>query len=131
MKITEERLRNLIKEIAINEMGPKGAIRWDRSGRKKQYKIGKVEDENRELSATEVESMFPGAVDAWVEVGPEIYPDLVPDIGEFDPRDQRHMFVKESVFFLENGVLVVSGKAMPTFTLMRWDPQAEDWFEIN
>lgn len=100
---------------------PRGALR-SATG-KQQYKIGKVEDENKELSPFEAELGFPGSVSAWTEIVPELFPDF--------PFHDPASIKKGSSFFSINGELRVAFKDMPQVELAIWHPDMEDWVEIE
>lgn len=139
MKITVKQLRSLIKNVIQESRwdAPTGKLRTSKNPRSaggRQVKAGKVEEDNRELSPTEVESMFPGAVDAWVETAPEIYDIFEPEkeLWGSDPDVMRKK-VAEKTFWAKIGdSLHVGFKEEPTITLAKWDPAAAgegDWIE--
>lgn len=124
MRITLGELRQIVSETVLTEFGPiRGGLRSSHSsaGKKPRYNMGKVEDENRELSFSEVESTFPGAVDAWTEIVPVEFPD-------FPFADDPYVVRRRSVFFKEGDKLTVAAQHMPQITLATWDPAREDWF---
>lgn len=140
MKITIQELRSIIKDVLIEGRwdGPTGKLRTSknpRSAPSRQVKAGKIEDQNRELSTTEVESMFPGAVDAWAETAPELY-DMFQsekDLWGDQPEVMRKK-VAEKTFWAKIGdSLRVGFKEEPSITLAKWEPEAGagegDWIE--
>jgi hypothetical protein len=125
MKYTVKTLKEAIRD-ALTELGPiKGGLRTSQKGEKvrQQYKIGKVEDENRELSAFEAEQLFPGSTSAWVEVVPELYPDF--------PFNDPFSIKKGTLWFKLGDRLRVTFQDMPQAELAEWDPEREDWFELG
>lgn len=125
MKSTQKLLlKTLINEL-LNELGPiRGGLRRYRGSENKlQYKIGKVEDENRELSSFEAEQLFPGSTTAWVEIVPSLYPDF--------PFDDPFSIKKNSAWFKIGNKLRVAFKDMPQLELAEWDPLKEDWVETE
>jgi hypothetical protein len=74
MRISLGHVRRMISE-ALDEVSsaPTGMLRQVRGSGRQQFKIGKVEDINSELSTGQVNSQFPGAADAWAEVVPDMY----------------------------------------------------------
>ena len=123
MKTTLGEVRHLIAE-ALNEFGsPSGAVRKTKSGGR-QFKIGKVEEENSELSAAHAEMMFPGSTDAWAEVVPDMYP-------EFPFADDPQVVKSRSLWFKIGTQLRVAFAEMPQVELATWDPTREDWFPIE
>lgn len=122
MRTTLGEVRRYISQ-ALNEFGtPSGSLRKTKSGGR-QFKIGKVEDENRELSTGEAETLFPGSTDAWAEIVPELYPDFPFD----DPRAIKH----SSAWFKIGDKLRVAFKQAPQVELAVWDPERADWFELE
>jgi hypothetical protein len=113
-------LREFVKKT-ITEIS--GGLRRVRDGGRPQYKIGKVEDDNVELSFSEAEQMFPGATMAWAEIVPELYPDF--------PFDAPIAIKKGSSWFRIGDKLRVAFKDMPQIELAEWDPSREDWIELN
>ncbi len=120
MRITVGKLKQLIKE-SLNELG--GGLRKVKPGGRQQYKIGKVEEENRELSFSEAEQMFPGSTDAWAEIVPALFPDF--------PFDDPRVIKQRSLFFKVGPNLAVTFPEMPQVELATWDPAREDWIENN
>lgn len=118
MRITVARLKTLIRE-ALDEIS--GPLRQVRDGGKQQYKVGKVEDENRELSFAEAEQLFPNSTNAWAEIVPELFPD-------FPFQDPRAIKMK-SLFFKIGSELTVAFEEQPQLELAKWDPMREDWIE--
>lgn len=100
-----------------------GSIRKTKPGGR-QFKIGRVEDENHELSTAQVEHMFPGAVDAWVEVVPDMYPD-------FPFADDPQVIKARSLWFKIGKQLRVAFAEAPQIELATWDPVREDWFPLE
>lgn len=124
MQTTLGKLKQLIKEMVVLEAGSlSGGLRRVRDGRPQQFKIGKVEDENRELSSFEAEEMFPGATDAWAEVVPDMFPDF--------PFDDPKVIKARSSWFKIGSQLRVAFSDMPQIELAYWDPDRDDWFEIE
>jgi hypothetical protein len=121
MRIKLSNLRNLIRE-ALNEIGgPTGALRQVRGSGGRKHKIGKIEDENRELSFSEAEMLYPGSTDAWAEIVPLEFED-------FPFGDDPLVIKRKSIFFKEGDVLTVAFQQMPQVTLATWNPVREDWF---
>lgn len=117
MKITVGELRAIIKKGIVNEIGgPRGGLRSSHRGGRQQYKIGKVADENRELSFSEAEMIFPGSTGAWAEIVPSEFPD-------FPFADDPIVVKRRSVFFDEGGILTVAFADMPQITLATWHPE--------
>ncbi len=102
---------------------PTGKLRPVRGGGGRQHKIGKVEDENRELSPVEAERMFPGSTEAWAEVVPDMYPDF--------PFDDPMVIKNRSLWFKIGSELRVAFADMPQVELASWDPSRQDWFPIE
>lgn len=124
MRTTVGAVRRLISE-ALNEFGPiSGGIRKTKSGGGRQFKIGKVESENRELSTAEAESLFPGSTDAWAEVVPDMYP-------EFPFADDPQVVKTRSLWFKIGSELRVAFADMPQIELASWDQDRQDWFPIE
>lgn len=119
MKISLRQLRRLIKEeVTLAEIGgPRGGLRSSQKGKKakQQYKIGRVEDENRELSFSEAEMLYPGSTDAWAEIVPSEFP-------TFPFANDPLVVKRRSVFFKEGDKLTVAFANMPQLTLATWDP---------
>lgn len=113
-------LRKFIREAVLNEIT--GGLR--KTTGKPQHRIGKIDDENRELSFAEAEMMFPGSTNAWTEVVPELFP-------EFPFPDQPIAIKRGSSFFKIGDDLRVAFKEMPQIELATWDPSREDWIEIE
>lgn len=125
MKIKINELRQIIQNVLV-EFGPiSGGLRKVANNGRQQYKIGKVEDPNRELSAFEANDLFPGSVDAWCEIVPEIWPDA--PLVDFDPRTIK----AGSVFYKEGDKLTAAFQSMPTIKLAEYDPMKEDWIETD
>lgn len=129
MKISVKQLRTLIRETVIAEMrGPSGKLR-DPGGKSKssgrQVKLGKIEDENGELSSAEADLKFPGSVDAWCEV----VPDLFPDFPWTDPIAIR----RGSEFYKIGNQLRAGFKSLPGVELAFWEGAGEDgdWFALD
>ena len=122
MKTTLATLRKLIKEaVIINEFGtPRGKLRRVRGSGGRQHRIGKIEDENRPMSFSEAEMMFPGSTDAWAEIVPYYFPD-------FPFADDPFVVKKRSQFFKEGDTMTVAAQDMPQITLGTWDPVKNDW----
>lgn len=115
MQITLRKLKQLI----LNEIS--GPLRQVRGSKTQQYKIGKVQDENQELSTSEAESLFPGSTDAWAEIVPALFPDY--------PFDDPIAIKKHSVWFRIGQMLTVAFEEQPQIELASWDPIREDWIE--
>lgn len=113
-------LRALIREV-IQEVGLSGGLRKAKG--KPQYKIGKVDDENQELSWIEAEQRFPGSTDAWAEIVPSVYPDF--------PFTDPSVIKKRTLWFRIGDRLRVAFSDMPQLELMEWDPSKEDWMELD
>jgi len=126
MKTTVGQLRVLIKE-ALNEMnGPRGGLRRVRGPGGLKHKLGKIEDENRELSSIEAEMEFPESTEAWTEIVPEFFPDF--------PFDDARAIKKHSAWYRINGKLRVAFKDipdMPQVELMQWDSRLDDWVDLE
>lgn len=120
MRISIGRLKNLIAE-ALNEFGPTGALR--KASGNRQHKIGKIEDENRELSFSEAEQMFPGSTNAWAEIVPELFPEF--------PFTDPLVIKRRSEFFKIGPKLTVAFSDQPQVELATWDPDREDWIETD
>lgn len=121
MKISIGNLRGLINEELQNEIGgPRAGLRTSRRGGRQQYKVGKIEDENRELSFSEAEDLFPGSTSAWAEIVPFYFK-------EFPFPDQPLTILKRSVFFKEGDKLTVAFADFPQATMGKWDSKKEDW----
>lgn len=113
-------ITKFIRESVILEIS--GALR--KTTGKPQHRIGKIEDENRELSFAEAEQMFPGSTDSWVEVVPDLYPDF--------PFPEYPIAIKRgSSFFKIGDKLRVAFKEMPQIELAQWEPDRDDWVELE
>ena len=113
-------LRALIKEI-LSEAGLSGKLRSVRG--KQQYKIGRVPEDNQELSSFEAESQFPGSTDTWTQIVPEMYPEF--------PFTNPRVIKQRSAWFRIGNRLRVAFADMPQVELMEWDPSRQDWFDIE
>jgi hypothetical protein len=113
-------LRTLIREM-LQEAGLTGSLRKAKG--KPQYKIGKVDDENQELSWIEAEAAFPGSTDAWAEIVPEVYPEF--------PFTEPNVIKRRTLWFRIGNKLRVAFSDMPQIELMEWDPAREDWMELD
>lgn len=114
------------ESVELNEFGtPTGKLRRPgrNSGNKTQHKIGFIQDENRQLSAWDANRIFPGSVDAWLEVANEISPEF-----STDPVVIR----RRSAFFQIGDKLRVALERNPQVELAEWRAGAEgnDWFEL-
>lgn len=117
-------LRRLIRETILTEFGPiKGKLRKPTS-KSRQFNTGYVESDNRELGLGEVESMFPGAIDAWIEVAPEVYPDAF-------SRMHPTAIKNSTLWFKIGDQLRVAKHDFPQIELMFWDPNRQDWIEMD
>ena len=115
-------LRNLIRKTISEFGGISGGLRQVRDGGKPKYKIGKVEDPNREVSFVEANDLFPGSVEAWVEIVPELWPEA--------PMHMDPISIKKgTLFFKEGNVLTAAFQDMPQITLATWDTNKQDWIE--
>lgn len=123
VKIKLIELKELIKDLLKEAAGPSGALRRVRGAGGQQYKIGKVEDENRELSSFEAEQMFPGSVVAWTEIVPELFPDY--------PFHDPFSIKKHSLWFKIGNELRVAFSEMPSIELAQWKPEKDDWVELD
>jgi hypothetical protein len=122
MKTTIGELRRVIGDV-MSEIGSlSGKLRPTKDGGR-QYKIGKIEDENRELSVVEAERMFPGSTDAWAEIVPEMYPDF--------PFTDPKIIKQRSAWFKIGSDLRVAFADMPQIELMQWSPERQDWFDLG
>lgn len=117
MKIKFGDLKKIILEM--NEIS--GPLRASRSGGRQQHKIGKIEDENRELSSSEAEMLFPGSTNAWAEIVPSLFPDY--------PFDDPYSIKKHSTFFKIGPRLAVAFEEQPQVELATWSPERDDWIE--
>lgn len=122
MKMLLGEVRRIIADMLVLEYGPKGKIR--KASGKPQYKIGKVEDENQELSLAQVDSQFPGASDAWAEVVPDMFP-------EHPFADDPQAILMKTLWFRIGPELRVAFEEMPQLEVASWDPDREDWFPIE
>jgi len=122
MRTTIGELRVLVRKVLLEMSGPRGKLRPSKGGR--QYKIGKVEDENRELSSVEAEHMFPDSTEAWAEIAPGLYPEF-----PYDP-DSRTVKRKTTWFMIGNELQAMI-QDVPDAEPMKWDPQRMDWFPID
>lgn len=116
MRIKLGELKKLIKETLS---GPLRKVK----GSSQQFKIGKVEDENRELSFSEAEMLYPSSTNAWAEIVPSLFPDF--------PFEDPMVIKRKSLFFKEGPVLTVAFEEAPQITLATWDPEREDWIETE
>lgn len=128
MRITLNELRQIIKKTLAEARGaPSGALRpvkkGERSGSGQKFKIGKTEDDNRELSAAEAEAMFPESTEAWAEVVPQLYPDF--------PFSDPVAVTRASAWFKIGNELRVAFRDMPQIELAKWSPGKADWVEMN
>ena len=123
MLITINELRSLIKEVISEISSPKGALRRVRGSGGQQYKIGKIEEENRELSSFEAEQAFPGSTSAWVEIVPQIFPEF--------PFDDPFAIKKHTLWFKIGSELRTSFDMHPGVELASWDPAIDDWKELE
>jgi hypothetical protein len=123
MKTTLGELRQVIAETLLEFGAPKGNLRAVRGGGGRQHKIGKIEDENRELSVVEAEREFPGSTDAWAEIVPEMYPEF--------PFDDPQVIKQRSAWFKIGSTLRVAFADMPQVELMQWSPERQDWFDVE
>jgi hypothetical protein len=123
MKMSLNELRAIIRDVLLKEFNtPSGGLRKVRQGGRQQFKIGKVEDENRELSSIEANELFPGSVDAWIEIVPELWSDA-PIM--MDPISIR----KGTLFFKEGNKLTAAFQDVPQIQLATWDEAKQDWIE--
>lgn len=123
MKIKICELRQVIREVLEEIGGPSGGLRRVRGPGGRQVKLGKIEEENRELSPAEADHLFPGAVEAWTEVVPDMYPDF--------PFHDPFSIRKGTLWFKIGDKLKVSFKDLPQVELAVWDPVREDWFPLE
>jgi hypothetical protein len=125
MKMMLGDVRRVIAEAMLAEFGtPKGKLRPVRGGGGRQFKIGKVEEENQELSPVQAENMFPGSTEAWAEVVPDMFP-------EFPFADDPQVIKARTLWFKIGGQLRVAFSDMPQIELATWDPTREDWFPLE
>lgn len=110
-------------EALVSEFGsPSGSLRRV-SGPSRQVKIGKIEEENKEISSFEAEELFPGSTEAWVEIVPELFPDF--------PWDDPVAIKKNTLWFKLGNELRVAFDDMPQVELAAWDSNREDWIELD
>lgn len=139
MKLTVKQLKSVIRNVLHESRwdAPVGGLRASKNPRSaggRQVKAGKVEEENRELSPIEVEDLFPGAVEAWVESAPEMYDIFEPEkeLWGTDPEIMKKK-VTEKTFWAKIGdSLRVGFKEEPTITLAKWNSsmgEEGDWVE--
>lgn len=121
MRLRVKDLQKVIKEAMSENFG--GKMRHYRGGGKKQYNPGKVEDENKEVSFSEAEQMFPDSTNAWAEIVPALFPEF--------PFDDPKTIKMKSLFFLIGGKLRVTFDNMPQVELAEWDPDKQDWVELE
>lgn len=114
MRISVGKLKQLIVEIS-------GSLRRVRGQGGQQHKIGKIEDENRELSFSEAEMLFPGSTNVWAEIVPSLFPDF--------PFDDPLVIKRKSNFFKIGDKLTAAFADQPQIELATWDPVKEDWIE--
>ena len=112
----------MVKNILSEVGGLTGKLRSGGSGGR-QHKIGKIDDENKELSSFEAESLFPGSTEAWGEIVPGTYPDY--------PFEDPRVIIRRSLWFKIGDKLHVAFQEAPTTELMEWDAQRQDWFPIE
>ena len=124
MRTTVGQLRVLVREALTEMNGPRGGLRPVRGSSGRQYRLGKIEDENRELSTAEAEHMFPDSTEAWAEIVPNEFPDFPYD---YDPRTIKH----KTAWFKVGDELHAAFKDAPQVELMKWDPRRSDWFPID
>lgn len=125
MRVTVRRLRHIIRE-SLTEMMVTGALRKtkDNSGSGRKVRIGKADpDENQQLSVGEAEMQFPGSIDAWAEVVPDMFPDF--------PWSDPVSINRGSSYFRIGDRLRVSFKDVPGVELAEWDPVRQDWFPLD
>jgi hypothetical protein len=120
MKLTVNQLRTLIEQTVVEVGELRGGLRKAGDSKGRKFKIGKVEDENRELSFSEAELLFPESTEAWAEIVPEYFPDF--------PFATDPLAVKRnSLFFKEGEKLTVACIDFPQITLATWDSRIKDW----
>lgn len=123
MRTTWGQIKQRLAEALVQEFGtPTGGLRKTKGGGR-QFKIGKVEDENRELSTGEAEVLFPGSTDAWAEV----VPDMFPEFPFSDPRSIKNA----TAWFKIGPTLRTAFKEAPQIELATWDPARDDWFPLD
>ena len=121
MRVSIKQLRSTIHEC-INEInGPSGGLRRVRGSGGQQHRLGKIEDENRELSFSEAEMLYPGSTNAWAEIVPEMFPEF--------PFHEPSVIKKRSLFFKIGDKLTVAFADQPQIELATWDAVRDDWFE--
>lgn len=123
MQIKIGELRQVIREILEEMRGPSGGLRQVRGPGGRQVKLGKIEEENRELSTIEAEHLFPGSTDAWAEVVPDMYPDF--------PFHDPFAIKKQTAWFKIGDQLRVAFKMLPEVEVAVWNQQNEDWFPLD
>jgi hypothetical protein len=122
MQLTLNELRSTIREIISEFGGISGGLRSSQKGGKPRYNTGKVEELNREVSFVEANDLFPGSVEAWVEIVPELWPEA--------PIHMDPISIKRgTLFFKEGDKLTAAFQDMPQITLATWDPNKQDWVE--
>ena len=121
-KAVSESLKRDIRKIVNEYMSVGGKLRPVRGGGGPKHRIGKIEDENKELSSFEAEHLFPGSTSAWCEIVPELYPDF--------PFDDPVAIKRGTAWFRIGGKLRVAFKDVPQLELAEWDPLKEDWVEL-
>lgn len=124
MQLTVKQLKRLIAEALVSEFNaPSGSLRRTKSTGGRQFKLGKIEDENRELSFSEAEDLFPGSTDAWTEVVPDLFPDF--------PWDDPLVIKRKTLWFKVGNELRVAFDDMPQVELATWHPDRDDWIELD
>lgn len=119
MKLSIKQLRAIVESVVQEISGPTGKLRKPGANGRK-YKIGKIEDENRELSFSEAELLYPESTEAWAEIVPAYFPDF--------PFANDPLAVKRnSLFFKEGDKLTVAAAELPQITLATWDAAMKDW----
>lgn len=119
MQLTIRQLKYLITEALVSEFNaPRGSIRKTK-GSGQQFKIGKIDDENKELSSFEADDVFPGSTDAWAEIVPELFPEF--------PWTDPAVIKKKTLWFRVGKQLSVAFSDMPQVELAVWDPARDDW----
>lgn len=122
MRVSYATLKSVISEAMLSEFG--GKIRKTKGGGQ-QYKIGKVEDENRELSYNEAEHLFPGSTEAWIDI--VTMGDDFPDLKGMDPTGVK----RNTLWFKIGNELRVAMNPYPQIELMRWDAEKQDFFDLG
>lgn len=131
MRITLNELRQIIrKELAARliEARP-GGLRTSQkmkdsphSGR--HFKIGKAAPEEvGEIDPIDVELKYPGAMEAWIEIVPELFP-------EFPFADDPVAIRRGTMWINNKGKLHAAFKENPNLELAEWSPEREDWFDL-